>query len=133
MFSSLAPHHRDTLGQLFRFGVVGVGLTILYSAIYLPLAARMWPVYAVVIAFLVAVGVGFFLHSRISFRGHGKTEDHRRKVQFFVVQTFGFILNAIFAWINHDLLHWPNWCALVPAVLITPVATFVLQRLWVFA
>lgn len=134
MFSSLAPHHRDTLGQLVRFGVVGIGLTLLYAAIYWPLATYvMWPVLAVIIAFLVAVTVGFFLHSRFSFKGHGKTEDHKTKVQFFGVQTFGFLLNAAFTFIATDLLHGPTWWPLVPAVLITPFATFFLNRLWVFA
>ena len=134
MLSTLAPHHRETLGQLLRFGVVGIGLTLLYAAIYWPLATYvMWPVFAVVIAFIVAVTVGFFLHSRWSFQGHGKSEDHRTKVQFFAVQTFGFLLNAAFTFIATDLLHGPTWWPLVPAVLITPFATFFLNRLWVFA
>ena len=34
------------------------------------------------IAFLVAVSIGFVLHSRWSFRGHGKREDRRMKVKF---------------------------------------------------
>ena len=28
MFTALAPHHRQTLGQLMRFGLVGIGLTL---------------------------------------------------------------------------------------------------------
>jgi len=134
MLSSLAPHHRETLGQIARFGVVGIGLTLLYAAIYWPLATYvMWPVFAVVIAFIVAVTAGFFLHSRWSFQGHGKSEDRKTKVQFLAVQTFGFLLNASFTYIATDLLQGPTWWPLVPAVLITPFATFFLNRLWVFA
>jgi putative flippase GtrA len=133
MLATLLPHKRETLAQVVRFGLVGIALTLLYAAIYWPLATFvMWPVFAVVIAFLVAVSVGFFLHSRWSFRGHGKEEDRRTKLQFLAVQTFGFLLNASFTWIATDLLGGPTWWPLVPAVLVTPFATFLLNRLWVF-
>src|SRR4051794_29448911 len=71
----------ETFGQLARFAVVGLFLAGIYSAIYWYLAANvMAPVLAVAIAFLVAVSIGFVLHSRWSFRGHGRTEDRRMKV-----------------------------------------------------
>lgn len=134
MLSTLPPQHRATVSQIARFGMVGVALTILYAVIYWPLATYvMWPVFAVVIAFAVAVTVGFFLHSRWSFRGHGKVEDRRTKLQFLGVQTFGFLLNATFTWLCTDLLGGPTWWPLVPAVLVTPFATYLLNRLWVFA
>jgi putative flippase GtrA len=131
---SQASPRRELIGQLIRFGLVGLGSTLLYAAVYWPLATYvMWPVFAVIIAFIVAVTAGFFGHSRWSFKGHGKVEDNKTKVQFFAVQTFGFILNAAFTFIATDLLHGPTWWPLVPAVLITPFATFFLNRLWVFA
>jgi putative flippase GtrA len=134
MLTFLPPEHRDTAGQIIRFGVVGIGLTVLYAAIYWPLATFvMWPVFAVVIAFAVAVSVGFFLHSRWSFKGHGKVEDRRTKLQFLMVQTVGFLLNATFTWICTDVMHGPTWWPLVPAVLVTPLATYFLNRIWVFA
>jgi putative flippase GtrA len=134
MLSTLSAHHRETAAQIARFGVVGIGLTLLYAVIYWPLATYvMWPVFAVVIAFLVAVTAGFFLHSRFSFKGHGKVEDRRTKVQFFAVQSFGFLLNASFTWLCTDVLGGPTWWPLVPAVLVTPFATYLLNRLWVFA
>jgi putative flippase GtrA len=83
-------------GQLVRFAVVGFSLAALYSAIYWYLATYyMPPVVAVVIAFLVSVSIGFVLHSRWSFRGHGKREDHAMKVKFLAVQSSGFVLNEI--------------------------------------
>lgn len=127
------PRQREMLGQLIRFGLVGVGLTLLYAAIYWPLATYvMWPVLAVIIAFAIAVTVGFFLHSRWSFKDHGKVEDAKTKAQFLVVQTSGMVLNALFTWIAVDRLHGPTWWPLVPAVLVTPFLTFALNRFWVF-
>ena len=121
------------LGQLVRFGIVGFSLAALYSAIYWYLATYfMPPVAAVVIAFLVSVSIGFVLHSRWSFRGHGKREDHAMKVKFLAVQSSGFVLNEIFTWVLTGPMHGPTWWPLIPAIFVTPMATFALNRQLVF-
>lgn len=131
--SPAVDERRVLLGQLVRFGLVGLGSTLLYAAIYWPLATYvMWPVLAVVIAFAVAVTVGFFLHSRWSFKGHERDENAETKVQFFVVQSAGMALNALFTWIAVDVMGGPTWWPLLPAVLVTPFLTFALNRWWVF-
>ncbi|HEV2595716.1 MAG TPA: GtrA family protein [Sphingomicrobium sp.] len=124
----------ETVGQLVRFAIVGFGLAVVYSGIYWYLATYvMPPVAAVVIAFLVSVSIGFVLHSRWSFRGHGRSEDNRLKVKFLLVQLSGFVLNEIFTWVlTGPLVHGPTWWPLVPAIFVTPLATFVLNRQLVF-
>src|SRR6476661_11170884 len=124
----------ETLGQLVRFAVVGFSLAGVYSAIYWYLATYvMPPVLAVVIAFLVAVSIGFVLHSRWSFRGHGAREDHRLKVKFLLVQGSGFLLNEAFTWVlTGPLFHGPTWWPRIPAIFVTPLATFALNRQLVF-
>ena len=136
--------HRAVLAQLIRFGVTGLAVTAFYSAVYWPIATyggrlvplgsgAVWPLIAVVIAFLAATAVGRQAHSRVSFRGHGG-RDARTAHRFFVVQLFGFGLNALFTWVlTGPLVHGPTWWPLVPAVLVTPLVTFGLQRNWVFA
>ena len=124
----------ETFGQLVRFAIVGFSLAAIYSAIYWYLATFvMTPVLAVVVAFLVAVTLGFVLHSRWSFRGHGKSEDHAMKVKFLAVQFSGFLLNEAFTWLLTGPLHGPTWWPLVPAIFVTPLATFVLNRQLVFS
>ena len=124
----------DAFGQLIRFAIVGFSLAALYSVIYWYLATYvMAPVLAVVIAFLVAVSIGFVLHSRWSFRGHGKREDHAMKVKFLAVQFSGFLLNEAFTWVMTGPMHGPTWWPLVPAIFVTPLATFVLNRQLVFS
>ena len=125
---------QQTFGQLVRFAIVGFSLAGVYSVIYWYLATYvMAPMLAVVIAFLVAVSIGFVLHSRWSFRGHGQREDHRLKVKFLLVQGSGFILNEIFTWVlTGPLVSGPTWWPLVPAIFVTPLATFLLNRPWVF-
>ena len=120
-------------GQLVRFAIVGFSLAALYSAIYWYLATYyMPPVVAVVIAFLVSVSIGFVLHSRWSFRGHGKREDHAMKMKFLAVQSSGFVLNEIFTWVLTGPMHGPTWWPLIPAIFVTPMATFILNRHLVF-
>lgn len=123
----------EAFGQLVRFAIVGFSLAALYSAIYWYLATYvMPPVLAVVVAFLVAVSIGFVLHSRWSFRGHGKREDRAMKIKFLAVQGSGFLLNEAFTWILTGPLHGPTWWPLIPAIFVTPLATFLLNRQLVF-
>jgi len=124
----------DTFFQLVRFALVGFFLAGVYSAIYWYLATYvMPPMLAVVVAFAVAVSLGFVMHSRWSFRGHGQREDHRLKIKFLAVQSFGFVLNEIFTWVlTGPLVHGPTWWPLVPAIFVTPLATYALNRQLVF-
>ena len=120
-------------GQLVRFAIVGFSLAALYSAIYWVLATYvMAPMLAVVVAFLVAVSIGFVLHSRWSFLGHGAAEDHRLKVKFLAVQGSGFLLNEAFTYVLTGPMHGPTWWPLVPAIFVTPLATFALNKQLVF-
>src|SRR5260221_3767423 len=122
-----------TFAQLVRFAVVGFSLAALYSAIYWVLATYvMTPVLAVVVAFIVSVSLGFVLHSRWSFRGHGAREDHRLKVKFLALQTSGFVLNEAFTWVLTGPMHGPTWWPLIPAIFVTPLATFALNKQLVF-
>ena len=132
MASRLNLQH-ETVGQLIRFAIVGFSLAGVYSVIYWVLATYvMTPMAAVVIAFLVSVSIGFVAHSRWSFRGHGAEEDHRLKIKFLLVQSSGFVLNEIFTWILTGPMHGPTWWPLVPAIFVTPLATFALNRQLVF-
>ena len=133
MASRLNLQH-ETFGQLVRFAIVGFSLAGVYSAIYWYLATYvMTPVLAVVVAFLVSVSIGFVLHSRWSFRGHGRHEDNVLKIKFLAVQASGFLLNEAFTWVlTGPLVHGPTWWPLIPAIFVTPLATFILNRQLVF-
>ena len=126
---------KEMLGQLIRFGLVGGFSTVLYAVVYWPLATFLIPpLAAVVVGFAVAVSFGYLLHSRWSFRGHGRRDSGgRTQARFLLVQSIGLALNAAFTWLlTGPLLHGPTWWPLVPAVLVTPLVTFGLNRQWVF-
>ena len=123
------------LAQLVRFGVTGLAVTMLYAAVYWPLATYvMNPNLAVVAAFVVAFVAGRYAHGAISFRGHG-TRDRGTARRFFAVQFLGFAMQQGFTWIlvTGPFLHGPTWWPLVPALFVTPLVTFWLNRVWAFA
>jgi putative flippase GtrA len=127
----------ELFGQLVRFAVVGAACALIYSAVYLPIASWALPrrlaVLAVPPAFLVAVGVGYVLHSRWSFRGHGTREaGAARPLKFVGVQAAGMVLNLAYAWVLSGILAYPAWVPLLPAVFVTPLVTFAINRIWVF-
>ncbi len=124
----------ELLGQLIRFGLTGGMVTALYAAIYWPLATFVIPpVAAVAVAFAITAAVGRVAHSRFSFRGHGRRDAPARTTWRFVsVQLLGFGLNMAFTWALTGPLQGPTWWPLVPAVFVTPLITFILNRVWVF-
>jgi len=129
---------REVFWQLVRFGVAGGLSTLIYSAVYLPLTffvfSRVHAVYAVPFAFAVAVTAGFFLHSRWSFKGHGKREPGGvQQVKFVAVQASGMALNAAITWFGTAWLGLPPWAPLLPAVALATIFTFILNRWLVFA
>ena len=125
-------------GQLIRFGIAGGISTLIYAAVFVPLARFVFrgnmAVLAVPPAFVVAATCGFFLHSAWSFKGHGTRDTSgRQHVKFLIVQAFGMVLNALFTWIiTGPLFHGAAELSLIPAVTVTPLATFALNRQWVF-
>lgn len=128
---------RVVFWQLVRFAIAGGIATLVYSAVYLPLAHYVFPgaraVLAVPFAFAAGVVCGFFLHSRWSFRGHGTRENSgRQHAKFVAVQGSGLVLNLMFTWVITGPFHGPEWLPLVPILTITPFVTFALNRQWVF-
>jgi len=127
-------HLRQMLGQMLRFGAVGLFSTFVYAAVYWPLGEFLIsPMGAVPIAFGVAVCIGYVLHSRWSFRGHGQQRTPRTQAKFVFVQGLGLLLNWAFTWELTVRMGGPTWWPLVPALLVTPAVTFGLNRWWVFA
>ena len=126
------------LGQLARFAISGAISSLVYSIVFLPFAwyvtGERLSVIAVVPAFFAAAAVGYVLHSNWSFKGHGARDNpRRRQVKFLIVQALGMALNLAFTWIvTGPLLHGPAWASLIPCFLITPFATFALNRQLVF-
>jgi putative flippase GtrA len=127
---------RETFWQIVRFGVAGGLATVLYAVVYSPLAALKITSEQVanVAGYLVAMLSGYVLHSKWSFRGHG-TSAKASAPKFFAVSLVSYGVNTFWVWLLTDdaILAGPWWWPLIPIVLVTPLITFSLNRLWVFA
>jgi putative flippase GtrA len=134
MFSNLTPERRTVLAQLVRFVISGGTVTALGLGVYalVALVFRWHPQVGNVLAYLVAVGTGYVMHSQWSFRGHGAERTHATKVRFGIVSLVSYALNSFWVWLLYTNLAWGRAAPMVPMLFITPAVTFVLNRQWVF-
>lgn len=120
------------LGQLIRFGVVGVGATLTHTAVFWLVWGQLGLHHAPanVLAFLVAFEVSYWGHGRWSF-AQGKRRRGTRW-RLFLVALLGLGLNMTWGWVTFDLLDagLPVFVAL--QVGLTPAIVFGLSRVWVF-
>ena len=126
----------ELFGQLFRYALTGGFVTALGIGVYL-IAATLFdvpPLLANVLAYAVCVAVGYVIHSRLSFKGHGRRDNVARTTsRFFVVSLVSFALNSLFVWILTGPMQGPDWWPTIPMLFVTPLVTFGLNRKWVFA
>ena len=130
----LVQRHSELVGQLFRYAITGGLASVVNIGVYWVLAARgMDPNLAWAFGFVAAVLVGYVVHSRWSFRGHGRRDNIARTgSRFVVVSLVSFALNQFWVWLLVRALDLPLW-APYPLVLgVTPLVVFALNRKWVF-
>jgi len=128
--------HRTLLGQAFRFGLTGGLLTLLVAGGYWILADvfHVEPMLSMTINYVIFSALGYVLHSRFSFRGHGpRDKPAMRTARFFTVNTLGFLANQFFVWFLVKHLGGPVWWSVIPITFVTPLLTFALNRRWVFS
>lgn len=132
----LHPEHRQIAGQLFRFLISGGLVTALGVGVYalVALVLKWHPQLGNLLAYLAAAATGYLLHSRWSFRGHGKRDNLARTGSRFLIVSFVSLgLNSFWVWLmTEPLALSPAW-PILPMLFVTPLVTFTLNRQWVFA
>ncbi|MFM1982689.1 MAG: hypothetical protein RJB22_1408 [Pseudomonadota bacterium] len=121
--------------QIVRFGLVGLLLTFCVAASYWAVADLLHvdPMVSMTLVYVIFTGIGYVMHSRVSFRGHGRRDRaHVRTIRFFVTNGIGFVSNQFFVWLLVKYLGGPTWWPVIPIIFVTPVLTFTLNRRWVF-
>lgn len=125
---------RELAGQVLRYGTTGVVLAALYAGVYwtgakvLHMAAQS----ANAAGFIAALMAGYVLHSRWSFRGHGR-RDGWSAGRFIMVNLAGYALNCAWVWVIVARFGYPAEFAILPIVGLTPAFTFLLNRSWAFS
>ena len=122
------------LAQLIRFVISGATVTALGVGAYalVALVLRWHPQVGNLLAYLVAMGSGYVMHSRWSFRDHGELRTHATKVRFAVVSLISYALNSFWVWLLYTRLDLDRATPIVPMLFVTPAVTFLLNRQWVF-
>jgi putative flippase GtrA len=135
MIATRFRQHRDLLAQLVRYGLTGGLASIVNIGVYWGLrdAAHIDARIAWTIGFLCAVVVGYVVHSRWSFKGHGRRDNIvRTGGRFFLVSLVSYALNLFWVWLLVTHFGGATWWP-IPLVLgVTPLLVFSLNRAWVF-
>lgn len=124
----------ELTGQVLRYVVTGAILAALYAGIYWAAAElfHITPQVANGAGFLAALIAGYAMHSRWSFRGHGRRTAWSPG-RFLAVNFAGYLLNCLWVWLIVQRLTQPIELSIIPIVTLTPAFTFVLNRRWTFA
>jgi putative flippase GtrA len=124
---------KQLIGQLSWFAVVGCMASVVHwlSVVALVGFAGLAPLAANVMGWLVAFGVSFSGHHRLTFRRHN-APAWRAARRFFLVSATGFAVNEIsYAYLLHATTI--RYDVLLAGVLIVIAGfTFVLGRFWAF-
>ncbi len=131
----LLQRHSELFGQLVRYALTGGLASIVNIGVYWVLAARgMDPNLAWALGFAAAVLVGYVVHSRWSFRGHGRRDNLARTGgRFVIVSLVSFGLNSFWVWLLVQQLELPLWSPYPLVLAVTPLVVFLLNRRWVFS
>lgn len=121
------------IGQLAWFVIVGCTAAATHwgSAVLAVSVGGMPPLTANVLGWLIAVGVSFVGHYRLTFKHHQAPVIQAAR-RFFVVSAFGFAVNELlYAWLlKATTLRYDFLLALL--LLAMAVLTFILGRFWAF-
>jgi putative flippase GtrA len=130
----LIGEHKEVAGQLVRYGLTGGLATVVNYGVFWVLAAnRLDPNFAWTIGYLGAVLVCYVIHSRWSFRGHGRRDNLARTGgRFFAVSLVSFALNQLWVWLLVGYFALPLWAPSPLVFGVTPLIVFSLNRRWVF-
>ena len=120
------------MGQLMRFGVIGVIATVIHVAIALLLhhLIGVSPLWSNAIAFITAWMFSYVGNRVWTFES--ETRHTRAIPRYFLVSCCGFALNQLIVFVTVSWWGWPFWLALACAVTIVPLISFTASRYWAY-
>lgn len=135
MSAPVSDEKQRLFWQVVRFGVVGLALTGLVAGSYWAVADLLHvdPLISMTLVYIIFTGIGYVMHSRVSFRDHGaRDRAHVRTIRFFITNGLGYLSNQFFVWLLVKHFGGPTWWPVIPIIFVTPILTFTLNRRWVF-
>lgn len=116
--------------RLLRFGVTGLGSTLLHALVALGLITWLTtaPPLANGLAFCVATVFSYLVNTLWSFSAPLHGQNLRR---FLTVSAIGFLLAMGLAWLA-ELVGWTPLVGIALVVCVVPAVSFVLHSLWTY-
>lgn len=122
----------ETIGQLMRFGVIGVIAAITHYCIAIFLTdTHVAAAWANLVAFVIAFWVSYFGHRYFSFDA-GDVSHQQTLPRFILVAVFGFILNESLLLLMLHFTKISMALGLPFIILLTAMFTFILSRQFAF-
>jgi putative flippase GtrA len=115
----------------FWFGSVGLMAALVHLLVFEVLRHMVRPEWANLGGFLVAFGVSFVGHRRLTFRD-ARTSVQQSLLRFLVTAVAGFLANELCFMLLLHQLNWPTWPALLVAMAVAAGQTFAMSRWWAF-
>jgi putative flippase GtrA len=125
---------KESVRQLLRFAVAGLGVTLFSAAIYAAAVSLLGvhPLAANGFSHGCGVVAGYMVHSRWSFNADTDGGERAMIVRFVLASSFAFALNSFWVWLAVDAMRLPSLAPLPAMVFLTPLCSFILNRTWVF-
>lgn len=120
-----------TLGQLARFGVVGIAHNVLFYLVYLLVT---WlgaePKVAVALLYPLATLVSYALNRRWTFDHQGELRHSMSR--YVAMHLMGYLLNLLIIYIGVDRLHLGHQFVQLFAIVLLAALFFLLSKFFIF-
>ena len=128
-----AQKRRVLLGQLIRYGVLGLFVTLCGQSAFIALDTftSASPQLCNVAAFVVSLTIGYHLHSRYTFKDQGE-RGRRAFLRFFLAALPSYAVNAFWTWLIITEFRFDHIFVQIPIFFVTPFMIFAINRWWVF-
>lgn len=118
--------------RILRFGAAGVATTLFYFIVvnFFLLLTNVVPTLASTLAYILSLGMSYFLQSRFTF---GVWIDTRWQVlKFLLTALFGLSVSYISMLVVTKLLHWPPYVGSAIICVLIPAVNYFVFRSWIF-
>jgi putative flippase GtrA len=131
MGSSVVSSLHRAIGQLFRYGMLGVAINLALYCLYLVITyAGVPPLAAATLCFAVGIPVSLTIHRRFTFRSGEVTAG--QKLLFASGYVAGYFLQIGTLYALYSILGLPHQAAQFIAMVVVALFLFVFQKVFVF-
>lgn len=124
--------NKEALAQLFRYGLVGIGINAALYLVYLFLVhCGLDPKAAMSIAYILGIAIGYFGHKQLTFAN--KENYCPTLIRYALAHLGGYLINLVLLWMLVDYFSWPHAFVQVLCIFVVAAYLFLIFKYWVFS